>query len=302
MTKRNRSSAFNYEPFGESKLDFNRNAFELETLSMARKEVNKIEVQQGFSWESMHLDVPAMVIDIINKAVKRIDKSSHRKKAAACASHLKKTLKQSAHAPTKSKIIANNNVSKWVNDYFHTVIGELVESITLLDSRHIPGDKENLALSEHTFEYKIIQDGNEWLVVVGAKNGARPSCAVTMNGTPVNQQGISGTTQWISALFSADCVNTVHEKVLSFYKEKAHVNNESVSKAKAIADCIGGDYYDYLIIADGFDAARQSIVNMPDDLRNAKADYTATIQAVLDLDRDELNAVTEIFIAKPSMQ
>ncbi|WP_296208767.1 hypothetical protein [Psychrobacter sp. UBA3480] len=301
MTKRNSSTAFNYEPFGESKLAFNSNAFELETLAMARREVNKVEVQQGFTWESMHLDVPAMVIDIINKSVKRIDKSSHRKKATACASHLKKLLNQSAHTPTKSKIIANNNVSKWVNDYFHTVIGELVESITLVDSQHVPGDEENLIPSEHTTEHKIIQDSNEWVVSANIK-GNRPTCVVTMNGTPVNQEGVSATTLWISALFSTYCIDTLNEEILSFYREKAHVNSESVSKAKAIADCIGGDYYDYLIIADGFDAARQSIVDMPDDLRNAKVDYTATIQAVLDLDRDELNAVTEIFIAKPSMQ
>lgn len=301
MKKPNNSTAFNYGPFGESKLDFNSSAFELETLAMARREVNKIEVQQGFTWESMHLDVPAMVIDIVGKAVKRVDKSSYRKKAKAAASYLTKILNQSANAPIKSKVIADNDVSKWVNDYFHTVITKLIESITLVQSQHTPGDKTESGLSEHLSKYKIIQDENEWLLTVHSKN-RRPLCTVTMNGTPIDQQGVSGTTQWIAALFCSLCISTAHEEILSFYRERAHVNSGTVSKAKAIADGIGGNYYDYLIIVDNFETARQSITNMPDDLLRAKADYTATVRALFELDTDELDVVTEIFIAQPSMQ
>lgn len=302
MTKRDSSTAFNYTPFGESKVDFNRNAFELESLAIARREVNKIEMHQGFAWESMHLDVPAMVIDIVEKSVKQTNKRHYHKKAKATASHLAKILHQSAKTPTRSKVIAENNVNKWVNDYFHAVIIKLVDSITLLHSQHKPGDKTSETPSEHLSKYKIIQDGNEWLLTIDNKGTERPICAVTMNGAPINQDGVSVTTQWIGALFSADCINIAHEEILSFYREAAHVSSENISKAKAIADCIGGNYYDYLIIVDSFEDARQSITDMPDDLRNAKADYTATIQSALDLDTNELNEVTEIFTTKPSMQ
>lgn len=301
MTKSASSTAFDYESFVASKQEFNRNAFELETLAVARSEVNKIEVQQGFSWESVHLDVPAMVINIIDRSVKHINKDNTRKNLKNMVSNLTKTLNTMADKPVKSKIISENHISKWINEYFYSITTALVKSITLVRNQHKPGDEKSNIPSEHLSEYRIIQDDNEWVVTIKNKD-ARLICTVTMNGMPVNQEDVSVTTQWISSLFISVCMTKAYEEVLVFYKDLAHIDDENVRQAKNLAACIGGDYCDYLIIVDRFEYVRQSFASMPDELLKVKTDYTATVKAVLALEPDELETVIEIFTKTPAAQ
>lgn len=302
MNQDDQNTVSNYTSLGEIHAEFNHHAYALELLSMSYNQVNKIEVHEGIAWECLHLDVPAIIADIGNKRLHQIKGSNDHKKARSTTSYLTNLSEKMASKAIKSKVIAENHVRIWVSDYFEQLVESLVDSITLIKSETMPGSVDNSKPDEHTMQYKIMQDSNEWLVSVSENKSTRPKVVVTMNGLPANDDNASVTTQWIAALFSAICINKAHAEILSFYRELAQVDSDSKHKAKQIAECIGGNYYDYLIIAHGFNAVRQTLSDMPEDMLKSKADYVLTVESVLELTREELDAVVSIFIEKPMMQ
>lgn len=301
---RDKSVIRHYSAFGDSKKDFKSNAFELETLSMLRREINKAELRGDLSLGSIHLDVPALASDIIKEIIKNNEKAQGFKKVDATISHLTRVLNAKASKPATSKIVMDNTVSRWVNDYFDTVTEALIDSITIVDSQHTleRGSTEtDKPTQKHTTTFNIMQDNNEWLVKI-INTAEQPKFEISVNGVAMNSKNASTTIQWIAALLGSICITKAHIEIISFFTEDAENNSDTVTKAKAIAESIGGEYQDYLLIVENFEFTRAAFADMPDDLKNCHTDYVMAINAVLELDRDELNAVTGIFLSNRADQ
>lgn len=187
-----------------------------------------------------------------------------------------------------------------IYDFYKHIIEKLVDSIELIQDDYKPSTSPTTAM-RHLGAVRILFDGDEWLLKSDNIKLGEYICETIINGTSLGvmrqSDKVSSDAQRIGALFNFISAQMICE-VIANHQTNAAVNNpDTVKKAKAIADLVGGNHEDYLYAVINFDTKLREVVatsNMSTDEA-----ITYMLKKDIGMNDSQITDIAKIFKQKP---
>lgn len=143
-----------------------------------------------------------------------------------------------------------------INDFYQSLTSTLTEKVEVVKDEYKPISASDNTM-RHEFVVKITHDGNEWLYKMIDIASAAARDEVSVNGidldVPATTDKISDDARWHAFLFAPLAMQMAYAVHIDHQIKNLLGNPDIVRKSKAIADVLGGEVENCLIMVEGLD-------------------------------------------------